>query len=1380
MERFAAADRLRKIMCGTVSALLALTLAAIGLMSPGKASAAATGTVTTVGWEDSITEYGWTQKTSYMEVNGRFALCCQHFSATPALGAMAVEIDSNVANDNMRKVAWYGYGGPGSLGTLSLVQTACALSNANGDSLTTTGQVALNSLIGLDSPPSTFALQKWSTGGVTQDLITWTYNPNGALEIDKDSSNPSITDGNSCYSLAGAVYEAYGDWNSANDRANAVASLVTNGDGWARIDEIPAGNYFVREKTAPSGYALDDAIYPVNVPSNATGYVNGGKVHDVPQNDPAAMWVGKIDLDTTLNMPQGSASLEGAEFTVRYYDGQYTTVADAEASGAATRTWVVKTTDEGKAALLDSLKVSGDEFYHNGVGEVIIPLGTLLIQETKAPVGYVLDDTTVYVRQVTSEGNVESVETYDTPIQKEQVAKGDIALMKYGETQTNPDNDPTLKVPLAGVKFEIVNKGAAAVISPTGDSVGPDGVVCSITTDAQGWASTESLRTEGSSGSLAYSAYEVREVASTTPAGYRPVESFTVNVTDNGTVLRYMLEDKTGTAIKVVKQDSGTDKIVAGTTRFRILDKDQNPITFTSYYPQTTVQTEFTTTSQGACVLPEKLMAGNYYLQEVEAPWGYLLDSALIPFTVDSSTVGTFLNPLVVIMKDDPAMGSISLTKTDAETQKAVLRPGAAFEVRASSDIVTNDGTVRATRGELVDTLVTDAKGQAESQPLYLGTYTITETSAPDGYILAEASTTVTLTYKDGVTPVTVNSASVSNAPAKGVVEVDKRDADTGKPVKVSGIEFDVIANADIVTGDGTVRAHAGDKVAHLSTNADGIATSPELYLGTYDIVETKAPQGYLLSTEKATVTLSYVDQKTPLVSAKATVSDKVQRGIIAVTKVDAETGSTIEREGTTFEVIAKNDIATPDGTVKAKAGEVVATIATDKTGVARTGELYLGNYLIKETKAPDGWVLSENTMEVSLLYNAEATGNVEAAVIAKDKQTEIKLIKTDEENGASLEGAEFTWWKDSAEDPSDYNNYGSIEITLKDPDQYVAEMYLKAKEPITTIDKDGNEVMLFDKGARAATFQISADGKYHAAAPAGSYYVALTLAASPWTTTSALAVLSENTALGYTLIADKASQAISANSYDVPTSPSDKDKESDQSQKTATVTTDSTGTIVLRNLPAGTYVFQETKAPTGYMLDNSLHYVTIDETGHVDGEEIGLLNLTNKKTEIVVNKLDADTKMQVSGALLGIKDAAGKWVDLGQYLGQENVNNVEDSKPTSEGAEEANEPTTKGTDESITAMTTTDAAVTVKGLPVGEYSLVELAAPEHYAMAANVSFDVPQSGTGVVTMYDEYLGAPLDETGADAPFNWLLPSVFAIVGGTVVIAMLLARKSTI
>lgn len=268
-----------------------------------------------------------------------------------------------------------------------------------------------------------------------QRIGDFTWTPYGWIDLDKDSSNPALTDGNACYDLAGATYGVYGSRDDADARRDAVATLSCDGSGYAKSDRLPVGSYYVRETSPGKGYALDEAIYAVDVAAGQTSRVNGGKVHDVPQNDPAAMWVGKIDLETTLDMPQGSASLAGAEFTVSYYGGYYDTKAEAEAALAANpqlahRTWVVATNEDGQAILDESSKVSGDDFYLTSGGNVTIPLGTILIQETKAPDGYLLDDSTVFVRQVTNDGIIESVETYNAPTQPEQVVRGGVSIEK--------------------------------------------------------------------------------------------------------------------------------------------------------------------------------------------------------------------------------------------------------------------------------------------------------------------------------------------------------------------------------------------------------------------------------------------------------------------------------------------------------------------------------------------------------------------------------------------------------------------------------------------------------------------------------------------------------------------------------------------------------------------------------------------------------------------------------------------------------------------------------------------------------------------------------------------------------------------------------------
>ena len=257
----------------------------------------------------------------------------------------------------------------------------------------------------------------------------------GDIEVWKHSANPDITSGNSCYELSGAVYGVYSDAACKN----LVETITTDANGHGKVT-VRKGYYYVKEITAPKGYALDVNAHGVNVVASQTSTLS---LADEPQDDPVAMWVGKIDLETTLNMPQGSASLAGAEYTVRYYDGYYDTAEQAEASGAPKRTWVVSTNENGFAELEEKYLVRGDAFYKNSVGRVTIPLGTVLIQETKAPAGYLLCNDKVFCQKVTQEGILEAVETYDIPIHKEQAKRGDIEFVKAAEnTQHRLANIP--------------------------------------------------------------------------------------------------------------------------------------------------------------------------------------------------------------------------------------------------------------------------------------------------------------------------------------------------------------------------------------------------------------------------------------------------------------------------------------------------------------------------------------------------------------------------------------------------------------------------------------------------------------------------------------------------------------------------------------------------------------------------------------------------------------------------------------------------------------------------------------------------------------------------------------------------------------------------
>lgn len=292
----------------------------------------------------------------------------------------------------------------------------------------------------------TIYLVNYGTG--TQCLMT--FHNKGKLKLKKASSNPGISDNNPCYSLEGATYGVYSD----SGCTQQVGTLTCNASGDSNVIDIAPGTYYVKETQAGKSYALDEGIHQVKVSGGQTATVN---VTDVPQNDPADMLVAKVDAETGKASPLGAGTLAGAEFTVRYYDGFYT---QDNLPEKATRTWVLKTDAKGRTSLLgaqnkpDTYFVSGDGLYTSTDGYATLPIGTVSVQETKAPQGYLLSDSTVHVQQVTSNSAAERVTTFvepseDAPTVREQVKRGDIAFNKvHGEDMTG----------LANVPFKITSK----------------------------------------------------------------------------------------------------------------------------------------------------------------------------------------------------------------------------------------------------------------------------------------------------------------------------------------------------------------------------------------------------------------------------------------------------------------------------------------------------------------------------------------------------------------------------------------------------------------------------------------------------------------------------------------------------------------------------------------------------------------------------------------------------------------------------------------------------------------------------------------------------------------------------------------------------------
>lgn len=562
------------------------------------------------------------------------------------------------------------------------------------------------------------------------------FNPLGDMDLLKKSSNPAVSDGNACYSLAGAVYSVYGSQADAQSGSNRLATLVTNSDGYAKATGLEMGTYYIKETTPAKGYALDGAVYPVQVEPAECAHVNGGTVYDTPQNDPADMWIGKIDAATTENMPQGSASLANAEYTVNYYAGIYT---KENLPQVPTRTWVVKTNEDGHAALIDALKVSGDDFYRSSEGHIIIPLGTVSIQETKAPEGYLLGTQPIYVEQITSIGSAQRVETYNAPKDPEQVIKGGVSIAKVdAETGDTPQGDASL----AGIRFAIVNESANPV-AVEGGTYANGQVVKIIETDASGAAAT-------AADCLPYGSYSVHEVVSGAAGDGTALanggyllggDAVTIDGVKMSSEKKAFDVKENGKVVDLTA-DQFANQVGRGGVSFHKLDRETNQpyplgagnlaakfqienasahavkVAGTVYQPGEVVYTgkASATTSGWKFATPKDLLTcGSYKLVETDPGEGYEKSTQEVAFTIDADDFGlvkdlsTLSDPAGATFANQVVRADVKLQKKDDTTGSKMA--GVPFLIES---VATGEKHVAVTdKNGVIDTSATRANSNA-------------------------------------------------------------------------------------------------------------------------------------------------------------------------------------------------------------------------------------------------------------------------------------------------------------------------------------------------------------------------------------------------------------------------------------------------------------------------------------------------------------------------------------------------------------------------------------------------------------------------------------------------------------------------------------------
>ena len=616
----------------------------------------------------------------------------------------------------------------------------------------------------------------------------------------------------------------------------------------------------------------------------------------------------------------------------------------------------------------------------------------------------------------------------------EDVIKGNISVIKHTD-----DGSTQIETPEVGAEFEVYLK-----------SVGSYGNAAEterdhLTCDENGFAQTKDMP---------YGIYTVHQTVGW--EGTEFIADFDVNISADGQTYRYIINnEKFESYIKIVKVDTETGKTIpyegAG---FEIYDSNGQKISMTFAYPTPTTIDTFYTNNEGYLITPEVLPYGEYSLVEVQAPVGYVLDSTPVPFTVsaDNAEEENALTVIKVHKENTAQKGRISVQKTGDifktvamassaytdENGEMTVNPttytpvfasgnlsGAVFQVIASEDIVTLDGTIRANAGDVVAEITTDENGYAESDLLYLGNYEIKEVSAPFGYVQNTESQFVELTYAGQEIAVldTVNTSFVNDyqdveISLSKVMENDELFGIYGKDCYTS-VSFGLFAAEDITAADGTV-IPADGLISEVSLDENMTAVIAEkIPFGKYYVQEIATDEHYVLNGEKYLVTFEYMGQEVTTVSIDCgQFVNELKRGKVEGIKVN-ESDEPLEN--------AVFGLFTAD-CVKFSRDTAVMTAASDENGFFEFTDVPFGQYIVREIESPSGYILSDKEYAVSISEDGEVI-----EITAENKPVTVEISKRDV-YGNELKGAKMQIIDSEGNIVDEWTSDGTDHIVTKIP----------------------------------------------------------------------------------------------------------------------------------------------------------------------------------------------------------------------------------------------------------------------------------------------------------------------------------------------------------